>query len=181
MASLLTLLLFLSLFSENLLGFEVEYECATELSMKLPDVPFYLKLEDAVVVNDSKTVINETCQVDDVLVRDLSCMCGEKLTDRWEAIQTRLNRTCQFYNERMIKSNSPLDFCERSLTQLGKCVTFEPSQNVNVDNRAFTAESLRAKLQQIKKILDGYFSVLDRTIAHVYLPSAEHRCQCLVS
>ena len=182
MASLLTLLLFLWLSSDNLLAFEAEYKCSSMLSLNdLPEVPFYLKLENAFVVNDSETVVNGTCQVDDVIVRDLSCMCGDKLIERQMAIQARLNKTCQHYNERIFGNSSPLGFCERSLTQLGKCVTFEPSQDVSVDGRVFTAESLRKKLRQINTILVGYFSVLDRTIVHVYLPSAEHRCQCLVS
>ena len=182
MASLLTFLLFLSLSSKNLLAFEPEYNCSTVLSWNdLPEVPFYLKLEDAVTVNDSKAVVHGTCQVDDVLVQDLSCMCGDKLVERQEANLARLNKTCQHYNERIFNNNSPLGFCERSLMQLGRCVTFEPTQNVSVGSRAFTMESLKDKLQQINEILVGYFRVLDRTIVHVYLPSAEHRCQCLVS
>lgn len=179
MASLLTLLLFLLLCSKNLLAFEAKYNCSS--LNDVPEVPFYLKLEDAVIMNDSETVVNGTCQVDDVLVQDLSCMCGKKLIERQDANLACLNRTCQHYNERIFDNSSPLGFCERSLMQLGKCVTFEPSQNLMMDSHTFTKESLEEKRQQINTILVGYFGVLDRTIAHVYLPSAEHRCQCLVS
>ena len=182
MSSTFILLIFAS--SRSLFAFETEHECATKLSVDdIPNDPFCLKLDDASTKSDnnSKTLDSGTCLVDDVHVKDLGCMCGDKLTNRQEAIRARMNATCQHYDERIVGNSSPLGFCERSLTQLGKCVTFEPSEGGCEDVNAYTRESLKEKLSQINKYLLGYFSVLERTIVRVYLPSAEHRCQCLVS
>lgn len=157
-----------------------EYECASELlHSDIPVGAFYLTLSPAAVVPENTTESEATCPTDDLRVKDLSCMCGHKLIKQQEAIQTRLNTSCEFYEEQISNHPSPLGFCERAIEQMGECVTFEPAPVGSTG--AFTNITLATKLREVNGILLGYFGVLDRTLVHVYLPSKEHRCQCLVS
>ena len=179
MASHIALLLVLSTATVSLLAFETQYECATNLSASdIPEGSFYLRLSHANVINVSLSDSNSTCPVDDQRVNNLDCMCGANLRNQQEDIRKRLNRTCKYYEEHTQQIPSPLGFCERSLTQLGRCVTFEPFPD---ENFTYNANSLRMKVREIDQILLGYFGILDRTLVGVYLRTEEHRCQCLVS
>ena len=176
MSSILPLIILLSMTVERCtFAFQPRYECANDLQ-DVPAGPFYLRLVHAVKIN----VTNEgSCPVDDLRIRDLGCMCGNRLLEQQEAIKNRLNNSCAYYNERTFGNPSPLGFCERALAQTGRCVTFEPTSSESM--YTFTNASLRAKLRQVNSVLSGYFNVLDRTIVNVYLASKGHKCQCLVS
>jgi hypothetical protein len=182
MASVRAFLLVLLTAVVSLLAFETEYECTSKLS-DIPKGSFYLRLSPATETNvsssNSTSTSSSTCRVDDQRVNNLDCMCGENLRNQQAAIQERLKRTCKYYMEHTEQISSPLGFCERSLTQLGECVTFEQDNSTDVD--LYNASSLRMDMHEIDQILSGYFSVIDRTLAGVYLRTEAHRCQCLVS
>lgn len=180
MALFIAFFLVLSTATVRLLAFKTQYKCATTLNFSdIPEDPFYLRLSDA-TESVSLSSSNSTCPVDDQRVNDLDCMCGENLRIQQDAIQKRLNSTCEFYDEHTHRQSSPLGFCERSLTQLGKCVNFESCPDNNFTTK-YNNASLEAKINEIDKILSNYFSVLDRTLVGVYLRTKGHRCQCLVS
>lgn len=187
MASVITFILVFSTATIGLLAFEAQYKCPNLGESDIPDGFFYLKLSDAdpQINNDTAMSMDDssTCPVDDQRVTNLDCMCGQKLRDQQTAIQARLNHTCEYYEEHIRPvSTTPLGFCQRSLTRLGKCVTFEPSSDdTNSTTGVFNESSLRTKMDEINRILSGYFGVLDRTLVGVYIRSIGHRCQCLVS
>lgn len=178
MALFVAFLLVLSTATVRLYAFETQYECATKLNASdIPDGSFYLRLYDA-TEDDTNVSPRGTCLVNDQQVKHLDCICGENLRNQQQEIQDRLNRTCEYYDEDVEQISSPLGFCERSLTRLGRCVTFEPYSDDN-STTVYNANSLMAKIKEIDRILLGYFGVLDRTLVGVYLRTEGHRCQCL--
>lgn len=185
MASLIAFLLVLFTATVSLLAFETQYECTNKLNASdIPEGSFYLRLSPATVTNvSSGNSTSSTCPINDQRVKNPDCMCGENLRNQQRAIQERLERTCDYYEEHTEQISSPLGFCERSLSQLGRCVTFEPfpdGNSTDIDT-TYSASSLRMSVGEIDRILSGYFGVLDRTLVGVYLRTEGHRCQCLVS
>ena len=181
MASVRAFLLVLSTAIVSLLAFETEYECTTKLS-DIPEGSFYLRLSPATVTNTSSSnssSMSSTCPGDDQRVTNLDCMCGDGLRNQQREIQERLERTCKYYEEHTDPISSPLGFCERALTQLGRCVTFEPFNSTDVE--LYNTSSLGMDVLKIDGIFSGYFGVVDRTLAGVYLRTEAHRCQCVVS
>lgn len=184
MASVRSFLLVLSTAVVSLLAFETQYECTTELNASdIPEGSFYLRLSPATMTNTSSSnssSVSSTCPGDDQRVTNLDCMCGAGLRNQQREIQERLQRTCKYYEEHTEPISSPLGFCERALTQLGICMTFEPFPEDNSTD-LYDASSLEMDMREIDGILLGYFGIIDRTLAGVYLRTEAHRCQCLVS
>ena len=114
---------------------------------------------------------------------DIECSCGDRLKKVESCDEKRLNETCERYSI-INDPSSVFSFCDKTLSRLGFEIYKEPVAGSRLNQSSnfttFTNSTLEEKIRTLERYLQGFKSVLDRTMLRVMIESKGARCNCLV-